>query len=227
MDDIELPGADANRAHDRSVPGKTPAGSVQSAVAPPALIQLGAGGVPPPGSHAAGGVPATHPPHSYYQPDSPWNEAMDARLVAMWHEGLSAAAIGRELGLSKGSVISRKRRLPELDARPSPIKAGGRVKPKRKPAPIKLDLPSRPAAPKLPWFGVTWKGTPDTYEGPPPMWRPHAGNALPIPRGAIGPSRTCRWTDCNRAPWLFCDAPSVANKSWCEAHNAIVFRPAE
>jgi hypothetical protein len=217
-------------SHGRGQDDKTPAGSVQSAVAPPALIHF----------------------RPIYAANGPWSAAMDARLVAMWRDGMSTVDIGLALGVSKNSVISRKRRLPELDARPSPIKTGGRVKPKRKPPPIALDLPSRPAvtppsrgndlrwqraimssrAPrdtmfddpiKLATFGVAREGS-GTQQ---PRFIPSRATPLPIPRGAIGPARTCQWTDCKRAPWLFCDGPTVPNKSWCETHSAIVFRPAE
>ena len=35
---------------------------------------------------------------------------------------------------------------------------------------------------------------------------------------------TCRWTDSNGAPWVFCDRPGRAGSSWCAEHHARVFQ---
>ncbi len=49
-----------------------------------------------------------------------WTEEKIRRLKDMWDAGDSASAIGRELGVTKNSVIGKSRRL-GLPARPSPI----------------------------------------------------------------------------------------------------------
>lgn len=49
-----------------------------------------------------------------------WTDEMIQQLKAMWADGVSASAIGRELAVSKNSVIGKARRL-NLAARPSPI----------------------------------------------------------------------------------------------------------
>lgn len=50
-----------------------------------------------------------------------WNEPLINRLRSLWDKGLSTAAIGRELGVSKNSVVGKAHRL-DLPERPSPIK---------------------------------------------------------------------------------------------------------
>ena len=146
-----------------------------------------------------------------YTPDSPWSPALDAKLIQMWYDGLPTAVIGDRLGVSKNSVIGRKNRL-ELVSRGSPIKNCPVAKPKRKPIPIALPLSASIMPP------------PDPHAAPPVHWRPIRSAPLPIPRGAIGPARTCQWTDCKRAPWLFCDGATLPGYSWCEGHKARVFR---
>jgi hypothetical protein len=142
---------------------------------------------------------------------TPWTPELQGRLMADWAAGYTAAEIGERLGVGKNAVIGRRRRT-ALPSRPSPIKGGPVVKPKRKPAPIALPVSAKlhPPLPPHP--------TPSVH------WRPVVKSPLPIPRGAIGPARTCQWTDCARAPWLFCDAPSTAGYSWCAAHKALVFK---
>jgi DNA-binding transcriptional regulator LsrR (DeoR family) len=51
----------------------------------------------------------------------PWPEERGQRLRAMWDEGLSVNEIARRLGVSRGSVVGKVRRL-DLPARPSPIR---------------------------------------------------------------------------------------------------------
>jgi len=178
--------------------------------------QFGAGGNLPPVVSAAGGIPAPIPgTHNAvgYTPGSPWSPDLDAKLVRLWYLGIPTSDIGRQLDVTKNAVIGRKNRL-GLVSRGSPIKGGPVVKPKRKPAPIALPvLVSAKINPPLP-----------PHPTPPVHWRPVVRAPLPIPRGAIGPARTCQWTDCARAPWLMCDAPTTAGYSWCAAHKARVFR---
>jgi GcrA cell cycle regulator len=140
----------------------------------------------------------------------------------MWYDGLPTAEIGERLAVSKNAVIGRKNRL-NLTSRQSPIKGGPVVRMKRKPAPIPLhDMAGNPT------WAVTAAivRTSDPMEPVPQFPRVPPAAALPIPRGAIGPARTCQWTDCERAPWLMCDAPTTAGYSWCAAHKAIVFKDA-
>jgi GcrA cell cycle regulator len=164
----------------------------------------------------------THAQHraAGYAPGGPWTPALDAQLVTMWYDGLPTATIGERLGITKNAVIGRKNRL-NLTSRQSPIKGGPVVRMRRKPAPIVLpDMAGKP----------TWTVTAAIVRTSDPMAplpqfpRVPPAAALRIPRGAIGPARTCQWTDCERAPWLFCDAPSTAGYSYCPDHKAVVFK---
>ena len=58
-----------------------------------------------------------------------WTDEKTEQLKAMWAEGASASAIGREIGVSKNSVIGKARRL-SLEARPSPIVRVKKKKPR-------------------------------------------------------------------------------------------------
>lgn len=53
-----------------------------------------------------------------------WDEALDARLRALWAEGHSTAEIGRRMGLTKNAVVGRVHRL-KLPPRPSPMLSRG------------------------------------------------------------------------------------------------------
>ena len=56
-----------------------------------------------------------------------WTEERIERLKAMWTEGATASQIADELGgVSRNAVIGKAHRL-GLEARPSPVKPGGRA----------------------------------------------------------------------------------------------------
>lgn len=52
--------------------------------------------------------------------ESPWDDDNIATLRRLWAEGLSAAEIGRRIGVSKNAVVGKAHRL-RLPARPSPL----------------------------------------------------------------------------------------------------------
>lgn len=66
-----------------------------------------------------------------------WTPALDARLRALWAEGLTGGRIAKEIGRTKNSVLGRAHRL-GLEKRPSPIRHGAAPAPKRP----KSELPS-------------------------------------------------------------------------------------
>ena len=82
-----------------------------------------------------------------------WNEDNVGELRRLWDAGYSAAAIGRQIGLSKNAVIGKAHRL-GLKARPSPIKRGiakvlvepvvPKVIPPVEKAPVMRPLPQAP-----------------------------------------------------------------------------------
>jgi GcrA cell cycle regulator len=69
-----------------------------------------------------------------------WPPERDAALVELWADcSLSAAEIGRRLGVSKNSVVGRSHRL-HLKARPSPIIRSGDSPKPRQPRPARSTL---------------------------------------------------------------------------------------
>ena len=54
-----------------------------------------------------------------------WTDDRIDQLRKLWDQGLSASAIGRQLGVSKNAVVGKAHRL-KLPARPSPIRKGAR-----------------------------------------------------------------------------------------------------
>jgi GcrA cell cycle regulator len=75
-----------------------------------------------------------------------WNAETEQTLRTLWDEGLSAAAIGRRIGVAKNSIIGKARRL-KLTPRLSPIKRepGPHSRVKRGPR-----APRAVAAPEMP-----------------------------------------------------------------------------
>jgi hypothetical protein len=219
----------------------TPNGGRVAAAEPP--NEIGAGGTLSPVVSAAGGAPAFDPQHGVSlklapgascaggsfsrgkQESTPWSVADIARALALWESGLPAAEIAAKLGRTKNMVCGLARRK-NFPARPQPggwkpnTEPNGRRALKPKPAPRPFQLPQN----GNPSHGVSQLFPPMEPREAAPIWRSNTRSPLPIPRGAIGPARSCQWTDCERAPWLFCDAPTVAGYSWCRQHKAAVFR---
>jgi len=72
-----------------------------------------------------------------------WSKRNIARLEQLWADGLSTAAIGRQLGCSKNSVVS-KARITNCPPRPNPIHKAGEPK-APKPSPLKAKAKTLPA----------------------------------------------------------------------------------
>src|SRR5205807_7251572 len=76
-----------------------------------------------------------------------WPPERDAALIHLWADrSLSAAEIGRRLGVSKSSVVGRSRRL-HLPARASPIIRRGDSPKVREPRPARSKLPPEETTP--------------------------------------------------------------------------------
>ena len=142
---------------------------------------------------------------------SPWlDPRMDVELTRLWVEGVSASKIGRELGVTKNSVIGRAHRI-GLHKRLSPVPlAGMRTKP------VVVAVP-RVAKVSLPILATVKEVK---MERPRDTFR-------------TVPFRECQWTDCHRAPWVMCGKPvcvrvdqhtgQVGPASWCEEHYGRVY----
>ncbi len=148
-----------------------------------------------------------------------WTDERIDQLRKLWDQGLSASAIGKQLGVSKNAVVGKAHRL-KLPPRPSPIRKGSRPPVRRMAV-----LPKPLAAP-----GVR--------VAPPVLERmveraPQERPALPVSRAAVpvaGPTRraaargikSCLWPigDPGASDFHFCNAEVVPGKSYCTEHCA-------
>lgn len=127
-----------------------------------------------------------------------WTEERVTELTRLWEAGHSASAIGKQLGVSKNSVVGKAHRM-KLQARPSPIKRDG-VKKARPRASVIVTVPRTPIR---------------TIPQPEPT---------PVPtrvrRSGKGPS--CLWPigDPGDSDFHFCGDTAVAGKPYCSAHCA-------
>jgi GcrA cell cycle regulator len=78
-----------------------------------------------------------------------WPQQAVDRLRTLWAEGVSAAEIGRRMGLSKHSVLGKIHRL-NLASRPSPInRTPAPDKPRKPRTPPRAGLHTLPPLPSL------------------------------------------------------------------------------
>lgn len=138
-----------------------------------------------------------------------WSDSEDARLRALWDEGLSTAVIGVRLGRQKNSIIGRAHRL-KLPRRPSPICRAGRPdsypdKPRVARVPIVARTPTLPALASE--IIVARK--------PPPPPAPKVPEPRPPQR-----KRDCCWPigEPGAKSFRFCCEPAALGYPYCEAH---------
>ena len=125
-----------------------------------------------------------------------WTSDLEAALRVLWTEGLSTAAIGRRLNISKNAVIGKAHRM-ELPARPSPIKTGGKY------ADLRREYARQRASREAVQAVVSVLATPE----PPEAVKPSRGRVEP-----------CCWVEGVKGSWRYCDAPSVPNAPYCQEH---------
>ena len=129
-----------------------------------------------------------------------WPPERDAALVQLWADrSLSAAEIGRRLGVSKNAVVGRCHRL-RLSARPSPIirdAAGPRARHLQRPQALPLEA-----------MVSTREPLPLVVQTPEPI---RAADRLP---------GLCCWPVGHPGTpgFAFCDAVSQPGKPYCEKH---------
>lgn len=151
---------------------------------------------------------------------SPWNEATDAVLTRLWLQAdpvLSARQIAEQMRLTKGSIVSRVRRL-RLPMRESVVAARTaaaepRTPPARRPA---APQPIAEAAPRAVVVSSPRAIVPR---------RDRVGELLRSP--PVVRHRTCQYpTGEVRSPgFRFCEAPTRQGSSYCAEHHAICWRP--
>src|SRR5579862_2164769 len=77
-----------------------------------------------------------------------WTDERIDQLKAMWEKGMTASQIAEELGgVSRNAVIGKAHRL-DLQARPSPVKAGDSASRRAAAAPSASAAPKKPAVPR-------------------------------------------------------------------------------
>jgi hypothetical protein len=132
-----------------------------------------------------------------FRKGSTWTPELIARLKAGHAEGRSFRAMGKELGVSHGSIIGKAHRL-GLTQRGHTARIAGLAKPK----PSKVRLP--PRAPDPPPPPASLKGKPTIIE-----LRSHQ----------------CRYAVGERdGLHVFCAEPALG--SWCPGHRSIIFQRA-
>jgi GcrA cell cycle regulator len=139
-----------------------------------------------------------------------WSEAELLTLRRLWAEGVTAMAIGREMGRTRNSVVGKAHRL-LLAPRPSPIgQKRGEVR-EAKPRPVVVRVRLRPVQ-----IASLGRRPP----APPPSAPPEPPQA---PEAGWG---TCTWVTSEGRPWTFCGAPVAApGRSFCAEHHAIAYHP--
>jgi len=134
-----------------------------------------------------------------------WTDELTANLRALWAEGLSTAAIGRRLNISKNAVVGKAHRL-NLPARPSPIKQGGKY------------------AGRLQAIAAR-KASQEAIQGVIRTEPTHIAPEQPKPsRARVEP---CSWVEGVKGRWFYCDEPSEPGRSFCAEHCAKAYIKAE
>jgi len=134
-----------------------------------------------------------------------WPDHDRVTLRELWTDGVTASAIGRQMGRTKNAIVGQVHRL-KLPARPSPLhgprppRQGPPPRAIPRPPPVTLaplaSAPPRPARPP----------------SPPPA--PRAGLIEPC-CFPIGELRT--------PEFRYCDAPSSPGKPYCVPHHRIAY----
>ncbi|HKY94918.1 MAG TPA: GcrA family cell cycle regulator [Kiloniellales bacterium] len=148
-----------------------------------------------------------------------WTDDRIEQLRKLWDQGLSASAIGRQLGVSKNAVVGKAHRL-KLPARPSPIRKGARPPVRRMavlPKPFAMPVRRHHARPSQALAELTEKAeapaaAAERPAAPPPLVQP----TRRVARGI----KACLWPigDPGEANFHFCGAEVVPGKSYCSEH---------
>ena len=133
------------------------------------------------------------------------------KLCGLWADGMPIREMGLRLDVTRNSVAGFAHRW-KLAPRGSPIIRTGPAKPRA------LAAPRKPPSPKSPPRVVP--PHPPAAAPSPEQLPPAARTPNPPTRPVAFPSvRTCQWTDSDRAPWVWCGAPTVEHGPWCAEHR--------
>lgn len=149
-----------------------------------------------------------------------WTDERIDQLRKLWDQGLSASAIGKQLGVSKNAVVGKAHRL-KLPARPSPIRKGARPPVRRMAVlPKPLGAPHQRVVPPPSLERVVERAPPERPTLPTP--RAPQQNVGPTRRAAARGIKSCLWPigDPGANDFHFCNAEVVPGKSYCSEHCA-------
>ena len=164
-----------------------------------------------------------------------WNAETIACLRVLWAEGHSTAEIGRRMGITKNSVVSKAHRL-NLPPRPSPIRRGGASKPEAVLKPERQgDQPVLPSAlsdavcagqavrkPK-PAATLSKRGKGRGLSSPASSSPVCSGQAGGYVRGPV--PKSCCWPlgEPGKRDFHFCEATAAPGKPYCTEHAKIAY----
>jgi GcrA cell cycle regulator len=151
-----------------------------------------------------------------------WNEERLAKLRELWTTpDLSAAAIAREMGTTKGAILGKAHRIGLAESNPKRT----RYSPQHKP-PITTIPVAGSAAPvrQPPKESGDWRGAPVPVDIDEETVRKLEVSKLPpVPKNGLDlfklQSHHCRWPLNDGNPWRFCAEPRAnAKDPYCEDH---------
>lgn len=146
-----------------------------------------------------------------------WTEADRLRLADLWAQGLSASAIGVQMGRSKNSVLGCAHRM-NLPGRASPIPAKGSGAPQMRRAAMPGMAKAR-GAQELGGGTLVALGLmePVSVAPAPAAVEPMAGRA----------SKPCCWPigEPRAKDFRFCEAAGVPGRPYCDAHCRLAYAP--
>jgi len=147
-----------------------------------------------------------------------WTDDAIATLTRLWNEDIPASAIGREMGITKSSVLGKVHRL-KLSARnPQECAIQSRKPSPRKPRPArKISI----AAEFLPNQRVPeFKTEPLDLRGS-KAWEPLEWS---FPKTLLEvKEHQCRWPVNTEGPFSVCGLPTARNR-YCEHHASLAYR---
>lgn len=142
-----------------------------------------------------------------------WSDENLALFRTWWAEGVKTAEIGRRFGITKNSVVSKRRRL-GLPERGSPIIRDGVPRPPRQPRPV-----WRPTATLAPLASVLPRPVVITAAKPEPL--PLATPVRPAVRRVMAP---CQWPEGEKPDYRWCGDPVAAlGVPYCSQHMAAAY----
>lgn len=149
-----------------------------------------------------------------------WTPTVIGKLCSLWAEGISTAAIGVRMGISKNAVVGKAHRL-NLPARPSPIRNGS-DRPKR-------ERVSRTAI-RLTTYASPRPSAPAPVSRPVPEVAPSSTRPVLPPRERFSMAsetsrtpwngETCCWPigEPGRPGFGFCGDQAARGRPYCDEH---------